>query len=54
MTNKMNELINYKFQLIINKNLYKDNVITIDVYEKVENSLLEKIELLSSELDIVI
>lgn len=50
----VNKISNFKFQLIINKNLYIDEVITKDVYEMVENSLLEKIHSLSTELEMCV
>ena len=46
-----NVINNLKFQLIINKKLFLDNVITKDDYLLVENSLLEKINILSSNLE---
>ena len=50
--NIINKINNFKFQLIINKNLYLDNVITREDYEFVENNLLEKINILSNDLEI--
>lgn len=50
--NIMKKITNFKFQLIINKNLYLDNVITREDYELVENKLLEKINILSNDLGI--
>ena len=41
----------FKVQLILNKNLYIDEVITKEYYELVENNLLEKIHSLTSELE---
>lgn len=41
----------FKVQLILNKNLYIDEVITKEYYELVENSLLEKIHSLTNELE---
>ena len=41
----------FKVQLILNKNLYSDEVITKEHYELVENNLLEKIHSLTSELE---
>ena len=41
-----------KFQIIINKNLYLDNVINKEYYELVENSLLKKLNILSNALGI--
>ena len=51
-SNIINKINNFKFQLIINKNLYLDNVITREDYEFVENNLLEKINILSNDLGI--
>jgi hypothetical protein len=48
----MNRITNFKFQLIINKNLYLDNVITKEDYELVENNLLDKINILYNDLGI--
>lgn len=47
----IDKISNFKFQLIINKNLYVDEVITKETYEVVENNLLEKIHTLSNELE---
>ena len=49
--NMINRISNLKFQLIINKNLYLDEVISKEDYELVENSLLEKINVLSCDLE---
>lgn len=49
--NMINRISNLKFQLIINKNLYLDEVISKEDYELVENSLLEKINVLSNDLE---
>jgi len=49
--NIINRISNLKFQLIINKNLYLDEVISKEDYELVENSLLEKINVLSNDLE---
>ena len=51
-SNIINKISNFKFQLIINKNLYLDNIITREDYELVENSLLDKINILSNDLEI--
>lgn len=50
----IDKISNFKLQLIINKNLYVDEVITKEYYEVVENSLLEKIHTLSNELEIYV
>ena len=49
--NIIGKISNFKFQLIINKNLYIDEVITKEIYEIMENNLLEKIHTLSDELE---
>ena len=50
----IDKISNFKFQLIINKTLYVDEVITKEYYEVVENSLLEKIHTLSNELEMYV
>lgn len=50
----INKISNFKVQLILNKNLYIDEVITKEYYEVVENNLLEKIHTLSNELELYI
>lgn len=45
------QISSYKFQLVINKGLYNDEVITRETYEAVENKLLKKIHLLSDKLE---
>lgn len=52
--NIINKISNFKFQMIINKNLYVDEVITKEIYEKVDNSLREKIENLSNQLELYV
>ena len=53
--NLVNDKIsNFKIQLILNKNLYIDEVITKEYYEVVENNLLEKIHTLSNELELYV
>ena len=47
----MNQISSYKFQLVINKGLYTDDVITKETYEIVEDKLLAKIHFLSSKLE---
>lgn len=44
---------NIKMQLIINKNLYNENVVNKELYELTELSLLEKLDKLSSGLETV-
>lgn len=41
-----------KVQLILNKNLYIENIITVDTYEKMEATLMEKITKISNEIEI--
>ncbi len=50
----IDKISNFKLQLILNKNLYVDEVITKEYYEVVENNLLEKIHTLSNELEIYV
>lgn len=50
----INKISNFKVQLILNKNLYIDEVITKEYYEVVENNLLEKIHTLSNELELYV
>lgn len=42
MTNS-NDYINYEIELIINENLYKKNIITDDIYKKVNEKLIKLI-----------
>lgn len=48
----IDKISNFKIQLILNKNLYIDEVITRETYEAVENNLLQKIHTLSNELEL--
>lgn len=48
-TSILDKINNYKFELIINKNLFLEKLITKEVYEEVENDLLEQIDILSNE-----
>lgn len=50
----IDKISNFKIQLILNKNLYIDEVITKEYYEVVENNLLEKIHTLSNELELYV
>ena len=52
--NIINQIMSYKFQLVINKGLYKDEVISKEAYEIVENNLLDKINILSDKLEMSI
>lgn len=49
----VDKISKFKLQLILNKNLYADNIITIDTYEKMEATLLEKINSLSNQLEMI-
>lgn len=49
--NIVDSISNYKLQRIVNKSLFKDNVISVNIYEQVDLSLLEKIETLTNELE---
>lgn len=54
MENKIiNEINKYKLQLIINKNLCDNNVISSNVHEKMESNLLEKINRLTKETEMI-
>ena len=50
----IDKINNFKVQLILNKNLYIDEIITKEYYEVVETNLLEKIHILSNELELYI
>lgn len=50
--NLVDKISKFKVQLILNKNLYIENIITVDTYEKMEATLMEKITKLSNELEI--
>lgn len=50
----IDKISNFKIQLILNKDLYIDEVITKEYYEVVENNLLEKIHTLSNELELYV
>ncbi len=47
----MSKLSIFKIELIINKNLFNDEVISKDMYEIVQNKLLEKIRNISNQLE---
>lgn len=47
----MSKLSIFKMELIINKNLFNDEVISKDMYEIVQNKLLEKIRNISNQLE---
>lgn len=48
------DMINsFKVQLIINKNLYSEDVISKEYYEITESNILNKIQRLSNELEMV-
>lgn len=49
----VDKISKFKLQLILNKNLYADNIITVDTYEKMEATLLEKINCLSNQLEMI-
>lgn len=51
MDNTMNLISSYKFQLVINKELFKDEIISKETYEIVETRLLDKISKLSLAAD---
>lgn len=47
----MSKLSIFKMELVINKNLFNDEVISKDMYEIVQNKLLEKIKNISNQLE---
>ena len=47
----MSKLSIIKMELVINKNLFNDEVISKDMYEIVQNKLLEKIRNISNQLE---
>ena len=51
--NIIDKISKLKLQLIINKNLFSSNVISSSIYEQMESSLLEKIEILNKELSLI-
>ena len=42
--NNSNEQLHYEIELILNENLYQRNIITEDIYKKVNEQLLQLIE----------
>lgn len=42
--NKSSEQLYYEIELILNENLYQKNIITEDIYKKVNEQLLKLIE----------
>lgn len=52
--NKSNEQINYEIELILNENLYKNKIITEDIYKKVNEKLLNLIKVCKTENRILI
>ena len=51
--NIIDKISKFKLQLIINKNLFSSNVISSNIYEHMESSLLQKIETLNKELSFI-
>lgn len=41
---KPSEMIKYEIELIINENLYKRNIITEDIYKKINDKLIKLID----------
>ncbi len=41
---KSNEQIKYEIELILNENMFKKNIITEDIYKRVNDKLLKLIE----------
>lgn len=50
----VDKISGFKLQMILNKSLYTDEVITREYYELVESNLLEKIHYLANELEMYI
>ena len=50
----MSKLSIFKMELIINKNLFTDELISKDMYEIVQNKLLEKIKNISNQLELAV
>lgn len=53
LKNKIDKKSKIKLQLIINKNLFSNKIISSTIYEQMEASLLEKIESLNKELSLI-
>ena len=51
--NIIDKISKFKLQLIINKNLFSSNVISSNIYEQMESSLLQKIETLNKGLSFI-
>lgn len=51
--NLLKKLGNFKMQLVINKTLYIDEVISKEMYESVESHLLENIKTITKRLESV-
>ena len=43
MDNKKDKIINYKLELVLNRSLYKDNIIKEEIYKIAETNILKKI-----------
>ena len=48
----INKLNAYKLQIILNRELYYDRIISKELYEGLESSLLSKMELLNIKLEV--
>ena len=51
--NIMLKITDYKLQLVLNRSLFNDNIISVDVYREVDSSLRKKISSLSEKLQLV-
>ena len=51
--NVIDKISKFKLQLIINKNLSSSNLISSNIYQQMESSLLQKIETLNKELSFI-
>lgn len=50
---KSSEQINYEIELILNENLYKKNIITEDIYKKVNEKLIKLIEMCKTKSKLI-
>ena len=48
MNNEKKELFDIKLKILLNKKMFEDKVITIDVYQKMENLLVAKLSKVST------
>ena len=51
MKEKIKEKVNLKLRLEINRKLYEEKIISLDVYQKMENYLIKKLNSLNPYMD---